>query len=76
MKGRSRHISLQNDTVAMFVQGHVTVFLYFHDVHRRERHKVVIRKCALQEKVYSTLLCPWSVGRNLYFFYEKAPNMV
>ena len=71
MKGRSRHIPLQNDTVAMFVQGHVTVFLYLCDEASKERHKVTTRICTPQKKVYSSHLCSWDVVRRLYFFTRR-----
>ena len=56
-KGRARHIPPQTDTVVRFAPEHVVLFLCFHDVDRMEGHKTATRIYALQEKIYSTLLC-------------------
>ena len=54
-----------------FLGGHVTVFLSFHDVDRMERRKATARNYALQEKIYSTLLCLWGVVIVLYSFTRR-----
>ena len=46
--GRARHIPPQTDTVVMFVQGYVTVFLCLCDLGSKERHKAAACNCVLQ----------------------------